>query len=53
MGNLVERMVLGQLETFLSDNDSLDPFQLGIHHDIETALVALLNDLLWEAYRGV
>lgn len=50
MGKLTERVVANQLQAFLEDTDSLDPFQskFRLHHETKTALVVLLNDLLWQ-----
>ena len=45
----------GQLQVLLDEMDFLDPFQLGFRmgFGMETALVALYNDLCWERDRGV
>lgn len=44
-------MVAHKLQVFLEDTNSLDPFHLGFQpcHGTSAVLVALLDDLLWEA----
>ena len=50
MGKLIKRLVADQLQAFLGDTDTLDPFQTGFRpcHVTETALVELLDDVLQE-----
>ena len=45
---LIERVVADQLQTFLEESDTLDPFQSGT----KTVLVTLLDDLLKEVDQG-
>ena len=54
ISKVVERVVADQLQVYLDETNALDPFQLGFspHDGTETALVALLDDLLREANRG-
>ena len=51
---MLQRVVAGQLQTFLDGTSSLDPFQTDFrpHHWTETALVTLLCDPLQEANSG-
>ena len=54
LGKVLERVVAGQLQTFLEETDFLDPFQSGFRPGFgtETALVALYDDLCRERDRG-
>lgn len=47
----IKRVVVDQLQVFLVETDSLDPFQLGLRtrYSIETVLVTLQANLLKEA----
>ena len=50
LSKVVERVVVDQLQALLDETNALDPLQLGFrtHHGMETALVALFDDLLRE-----
>ena len=54
ISKVVERVVADQFQVHLDETNALDPFQSSfrLHHGTETALVALLDDLLREADRS-
>ncbi|KAF7254198.1 hypothetical protein EYD10_01049 [Varanus komodoensis] len=54
LGKVLERVVVGQLQTLLDETDYLDPFQSGFRpgYGTESALVALYDDLCREKDRG-
>ncbi|KAF7251687.1 putative RNA-directed DNA polymerase from transposon BS [Varanus komodoensis] len=54
LGQVLERVVVGQLQALLDKIDYLDPFQSGFRpgYGTESALVALYNDLCREKDKG-
>ena len=51
---MIERAAANQLQSFLEETSTLDPFQYGFRpgHGVETALVALLDDIRRHLDRG-
>ena len=54
LGKVLEWVMTSQLQRFLGETDYLNPFQLGLRlgYGMETALVALVDDLHWEVDTG-